>query len=454
MSLRLRLALTYTTLIGVVLLLFGVLIFTIVDRVLLDQIDSRLNQAAVQIIERVRVSPANQFDVRQLAAYQPTENLIFQVWDTQQRLQFSRPAGLQQPLNESGVRIGQQFYSSQTLNNVRLRVLSVPLRTSRGPVGYLQVGLSLALVDITRSTLATVLIILTLTLMVVVMVTTWALTGEALSQLGMVTDLATQITQADDLSRRIPVTNASQDEVGRLIMAFNQTLERLEKLFDSQRRFLADVSHELRTPLTVIKGEVGLMRLTNQLDEESLANIEKEVDRLTRLVGDLLLLAQAESGRLPLDFQSVELDTVLLEVLQQMRTLASGKVELKLVDIDQVLVRGDRDRLKQVMLNLIANAVNYTPPGGEVRLSLQRRDGQAQLLVEDSGPGIPPEDLPHIFDRFYRADPSRKRSENSGFGLGLSIAQWIVQRHGGQIEVESQPGHGARFIVWLPVSKQ
>ncbi len=454
MSLRLRLALTYTTLIGVVLLLFGVLIFTIVDRVLLDQIDSRLNQAAVQIIERVRVSPANQFDVRQLAAYQPTENLIFQVWDTQQRLQFSRPAGLQQPLNESGVRIGQQFYSSQTLNNVRLRVLSVPLRTSRGPVGYLQVGLSLALVDITRSTLATVLIILTLTLMVVVMVTTWALTGEALSQLGMVTDLATQITQADDLSRRIPVTNASQDEVGRLILAFNQTLERLEKLFDSQRRFLADVSHELRTPLTVIKGEVGLMRLTNQLDEESLANIEKEVDRLTRLVGDLLLLAQAESGRLPLDFQSVELDTVLLEVLQQMRTLASGKVELKLVDIDQVLVWGDRDRLKQVMLNLIANAVNYTPPGGEVRLSLQRRDGQAQLLVEDSGPGIPPEDLPHIFDRFYRVDPSRKRSENSGFGLGLSIAQWIVQRHGGRIEVESQPGHGARFIVWLPVSKQ
>lgn len=454
MSLRLRLALTYTTLIGVVLLLFGSLIFTIVDRVLLDQIDSRLNQAAVQIIERVRVSPANQFDVRQLAAYQPTENLIFQVWDMQRRLQFSRPAGLLQPLNESGVRIGQQFFSSQTLNNVRLRVLSIPLRTSRGPVGYLQVGLSLALVDITRNTLATVLIVLTLTLMVVVMLTTWALTGEALSQLGMVTNLATQITQADDLSRRIPVTNAAQDEVGRLILAFNQTLERLEKLFDSQRRFLADVSHELRTPLTVIKGEVGLMRLTNQLDAESLGNIEKEVDRLTRLVGDLLLLAQAESGRLPLDFQTVELDTVLLEVLQQMRTLASGKVELKLLDIDQALVQGDRDRLKQVLLNLIANAVNYTPPGGEVRLSLRQQDGQAQLVVEDSGPGIPAEDLPHIFDRFYRADPSRKRSENSGFGLGLSIAQWIVQRHGGRIEVESQPGQGARFTVWLPVSKQ
>ncbi|MEW6649651.1 MAG: ATP-binding protein [Chloroflexota bacterium] len=454
MSLRLRLALTYTTLIGVVLLLFGLLIFTIIDRVLIDQIDSRLNQAATQIITRLKVSPANQFNVRQLVGYQPTENLIFQVWDLEQRLQLSRPAGLQQPLDESGIRIGQQFYSSQSLNNVRLRVLSVPLRTTRGPVGYLQVGLSLALLDITRNTLATVLVVLTITLMIVVMLTTWALTGEALNQLGMVTNLATQITQADDLSRRIPVTNASQDEVGRLIQAFNQTLERLEKLFDSQRRFLADVSHELRTPLTVIKGEVGLMRLTNQPDEESLGNVEREVDRLTRLVGDLLLLAQAESGKLPLEFQSVELDTVLLEVLQQMRILSGDKLDVQLTEIDQVLIQGDRDQLKQVLLNLISNAITYTPAGGEVRLSLRQMEGQAQVIVEDNGRGISAEDLPHIFNRFYRADPARKRSGNSGFGLGLSIAQWIVQRHGGKIEVESQLGQGTRFTVYLPLSQQ
>ncbi|GIV63640.1 MAG: ATP-binding protein [Chloroflexota bacterium] len=451
MSLRLRLSITYSALVGVVLLLFGFLVFSIVSQVLLEQIDSRLSQSANQIIERLRVSANNQFDIRQLSAYQPTENLIFQVWDTERRLQFSRPVGLTDPLDDAGVRLGQVFYSSQTINGVRVRVLSVPLRTNRGPVGYLQVGLSLALVEITQSTLATVLIALTITLMVVVLITTWALTGEALAQLETVTQVATQITQADDLSRRIPVAPTSQDEVSRLIRAFNQTLERLEKLFDTQRRFLADVSHELRTPLTVIKGEVGLMRLTNELDEESLHNIEKEVDRLTRLVGDLLLLAQAESGQLPLDLKPVELDSVLLDVLQQMQVLASGKVNLRLEEIDQVIVKGDRDRLKQVILNLVANAINYTPTGGEVRIALSKRDGRACLKVEDTGPGISAEDLPHIFDRFYRGDPSRKRTENSGFGLGLSIAKWIVDRHGGQIEVESQVGKGTQFTVWLPL---
>ncbi len=452
MSLRLRLSITYSALVGVVLLLFGFLVFSIVSQVLLEQIDSRLNQSANQIIERLRVSANNQFDIRQLSAYQPTENLIFQVWDTQRRLQFSRPIGLSDPLDDAGVRLGQVFYSSQSINGIRVRVLSVPLRTTRGPVGYLQVGLSLGLVEITQNTLASVLIALTITLMVVVLVTTWALTGEALAQLETVTQVATQITQADDLSRRIPVAPTDQDEVSRLIRAFNQTLERLEKLFDTQRRFLADVSHELRTPLTVIKGEVGLMRLTNELDEESLRNIEKEVDRLTRLVGDLLLLAQAESGQLPLDLKPVELDTLLLDVLQQMQVLASGKVNLRLEEIDQVMVNGDRDRLKQVILNLVANAINYTPVGGEVRLSLSKDDGRACLKVEDTGPGIPPEYLPHIFDRFYRGDPSRKRTEDSGFGLGLSIAKWIVDRHGGQIEVESQVGKGTRFTVWLPLA--
>lgn len=453
MSLRLRLSITYSALVGVVLLLFGFLVFSIVSQVLLEQIDSRLSQSANQIIERLRVSANNQFDIRQLSAYQPTENLLFQVWDTDRRLQFSRPVGLTSPLDEAGVRLGQVFFSSQSINGVRVRVLSVPLRTNRGPVGYLQVGLSLALVEITQNTLATVLIALTITLMIVVLVTTWALTGEALAQLETVTQVATQITQADDLSRRIPVAATAEDEVSRLIRAFNQTLERLEKLFATQRRFLADVSHELRTPLTVIKGEVGLMRLTNELDEESLHSIEKEVDRLSRLVGDLLLLAQAESGQLPLELKPVELDTILLEVIQQMQVLASGKVNLRLEEIDQVMVIGDRDRLKQVILNLVSNAVNYTPAGGEVRLWLAKIDSWTCLKVEDTGPGIPPEDLPYIFDRFYRGDPSRKRTESSGFGLGLSIAKWIVDRHGGHIEVESQVGKGTRFSVWLPLTQ-
>jgi signal transduction histidine kinase len=175
--------------------------------------------------------------------------------------------------------------------------------------------------------------------------------------------VALQITRADDLSRRIPYSGPPDDEVGQLIHAFNQTLSRLENLFNTQRRFLIDVGHELRTPLTVIRGNIDLMMRMGRTDEESMKSIEAEVDRLTRMVGDLLLLAQAESGNLPLSIAIVEMDTLLLEVMQQIQILAKNRLRLRLGDIDQVLVCGDHDRLKQVLVNLVSNAINYTPEG-------------------------------------------------------------------------------------------
>ena len=234
-----------------------------------------------------------------------------------------------------------------------------------------------------------------------------------------------------------------------LFVSFNQTLERLESLFTSQQRFLADVSHELRTPLTVIKGNVDLMRHMKQADEESLSSIDQEAGRLTRLVGGLLMLAQAESGKLALNMKPVELDLLLTEVFTEMCVLAGSKVHVHLNDIDQVMVNGDRDRLKQVFLNLVANAIQYTPQGGDVFLSMSKIGEQARIIIRDTGPGIPAEDLPHIFDRFYRAEKSRTRSNTSGFGLGLSIAHWIVEHHGGQIKVESKEGKGTTFVIWL-----
>ncbi|MBL8099556.1 MAG: ATP-binding protein, partial [Anaerolineales bacterium] len=137
----------------------------------------------------------------------------------------------------------------------------------------------------------------------------------------------------------------------------------------------------------------------------------------------------------------------------EVRVLAGSKVKVHLNEIDEVIVRGDRDRLKQVLLNLIANAIQYTPTGGEVFLSLSKVASQSRLIVRDTGPGIPAEDLPHIFDRFYRAEKSRTRSKASGFGLGLSIAKWIIEQHGGQIKVESKEGEGTTFVIWLNVLK-
>ncbi|MGC8856671.1 MAG: sensor histidine kinase, partial [Anaerolineae bacterium] len=156
-------------------------------------------------------------------------------------------------------------------------------------------------------------------------------------------------------------------------------------------------------------------------------------------------------GKLTLNLAPVDLDGLLLEVFQEMHVLAGNKVRLHLTEIDQLQVNGDRDRLKQVLLNLVANAIQYTPQGGDVFLSLARVGEQARLIVRDTGPGIPAEDLPHIFERFYRAEKSRTRSSASGFGLGLSITRWIVEHHGGTITVESKEGKGTIFAIWLPL---
>jgi signal transduction histidine kinase len=165
-------------------------------------------------------------------------------------------------------------------------------------------------------------------------------------------------------------------------------------------------------------------------------------------------LANAESGKLQIDLKPVELSEVVLEVFQQMRIYAAGRVMLKLGDIDHAPVNGDRDRLKQVFINLISNAIKYTPQDGIVWVGMILESKRVRVSIRDTGGGIPEEDLPHIFDRFYRGERSRSRGKTTGYGLGLSIAYWIVERHGGKIEVESQEGTGSTFSVLLPLAGQ
>jgi signal transduction histidine kinase len=315
----------------------------------------------------------------------------------------------------------------------------------------LQAAASLNVVDTAKQSLLSIMIVVAALAAILAAFGSWLAVGRALSPLETITETALQINRADDLSRRIPYDGPKSDEIGSLIAAFNQTLERLEVLFTSQQRFLADVSHELRTPLTVIKGNVDLMRRMKKLDEESLISIAREAGRLTRLVGGLLLLAQAEAGSIPLSLKPVELDTLVLEVFQEMKVLAGGKINLQLTEIDQIQVNGDRDRLKQVLLNLVGNAIQYTPAGGDIFISLGRVGEQARVIIRDTGAGIPAKDLPYIFERFYRAEKSRTRSSTTGFGLGLSISHWIIDQHGGRIEADSQEGKGTTFCIWLPL---
>ena len=453
MSLRARLTFLYSSLVLGILLIFGSAIYFLVSILLFNHVDNLLAATVQDIVDVTRVDPVGNINVITLPPLDMTANVYVQVWGRNGRLMTTSPgiAQITDALDPDHMLVSEPIYLERRIQGAHFRILSVPLIVDDRSVGTLQAATSLNMVDVAGQILLSIMIIVAILSALLAAYGSWLAVGRALSPLDGVTETALQINRADDLSRRIPYEGPKNDEIGSLIEAFNQTLERLEALFTSQQRFLADVSHELRTPLTVIKGNVDLMRRMKKLDDESMVSIDQEAGRMTRLVGGLLLLAQAEAGNLPLALKPVEFDTLVLEVFQEMKVLAREKVKIKLTEIDQILVNGDRDRLKQVLLNLVGNAIQYTPANGEIFISLGRVAEQARLIIRDTGEGIPAEDLPHIFERFYRAEKSRTRSRTTGFGLGLSIAAWIIDRHGGRIEADSREGQGTTFCIWLPL---
>jgi signal transduction histidine kinase len=264
-----------------------------------------------------------------------------------------------------------------------------------------------------------------------------------------------------DLSRRLPV-DREHDELGRLATTFNDLLARLDVAFRQrdetlaqQRRFVADASHELRTPLTSIQ---GYARMLDQwaLDDpatarEGIAAIGREAARMSQLVDNLLLLARGDETGAVLDLGEHDLNEVVASAVAAARASADGRLSL----IEQVfpipvVARFDRTRIQQVATILLDNAIKFAPPGGTVTISTRTTLDGVELAVADTGPGIAPEDLPHIFERFYRADQSRP---TGGAGLGLAIAQQIADRHGGTIRVQSESGRGATFVLALPVER-
>jgi two-component system, OmpR family, sensor kinase len=272
------------------------------------------------------------------------------------------------------------------------------------------------------------------------------------------------------LGKSIP-QQSSVIEVRQLTDAFNEMSERLEASFTLQRNFVGDVSHELRTPLTAMQGQLDVLLLNPELGEEVRQDVQQvraELGRLSRLVRNLLMTARADVGMFPQlsphATHLVELDALLIAVVRQARFL-NREVALEIRELQQASVAGDADLLKQLVLNIIENALIYTPSGGSVDVALlctsdvpasikEKENGKkwARLSVCDSGPGIDPADLPHIFERHYRSERTGSISSRStiGSGLGLSMARLIAEAHGGSITVESEAGHGACFTLWLP----
>jgi len=432
---------------------FAAAVIYVFTALLFDQIDNTLESSAKVIVSEIQLTSLGRVKP-DLSSAEINSDVYVQVWGLDNQLQSNLrllEGYADKSFDSTGLRSDHPIYREVNEEGKHLRVFSVPLEQNGHKIWVLQLAMDLVNQDHARAGLINILSVALLVAMLFSGLVAWFTLGQTLKPLHAITETAEQINRADDLSRRIPYSGPENDEIGNLVGSFNQTLERLEALFTSQQRLLADVSHELRTPLTVIKGNVDLMRRMKVLDDESLTSIDQEAGRLTRLVGGLLMLAQAESGRLTLSMKLVELDLLLTEVFQEMSVLGRNKVHVHLNEIDQCLVNGDRDRLKQVLINLAANAIQYTPQGGDVFLSLEKIGEQARIICRDTGPGIPAEDLPHIFERFYRAEKSRTRGKTSGFGLGLSIAHWIIEHHGGRIEVESKEGKGTTFAIWLPV---
>jgi heavy metal sensor kinase len=291
------------------------------------------------------------------------------------------------------------------------------------------------------------------------LVVAWTLGTRNLKPVEDLVDDIEAITDGRSLHRRLGEPTGG-DELARLTTTLNEMLARLEQSFASLRRFTADASHELKTPLTVLRGGIERSLTNPGTPDDVMETLEEtliEVNRMAEMVDALLTLARADEGRASLHLEPMDLRPILGEVAETAGMLGEqAEVEVAVNVSDELFaVRGDGTRLRQLFLNLITNAIKYTPAGGLVTLEARRQDTHLRISVHDTGIGIAPGDLPHIFDRFWRADPARSRTgARPGSGLGLAISRWIAEAHGGRIEVQSRPGRGTMFAVTLPVDRQ
>jgi heavy metal sensor kinase len=326
--------------------------------------------------------------------------------------------------------------------------------TGAGKSRYLvEVGVSTGRTD---STLSQVLLLLAVGLPVAVCIAVaggFVLVRRALKPVDNIAHKAEEITQLN-LSERLPVLHTG-DELERLSISLNHMISRLEDAIQSSKRFVADASHELRTPLTVLRGELEALAQDAQLKihtRESLGSMLEEVDRLAEIVESLLALSKLDAGDASAERVKFDLGELVTTTAGQMSLLAEDKrITVVCEAAPEVMVEGDRSRMKQVVVNLLDNAIKYTPNGGRVLLRIAREAGHAILEVADNGVGIPAEALPHMFKRFFRVDDSRSR-EQGGAGLGLSIVKSICAAQGAQVEVTSVPGTGSCFRVRQPLA--
>ncbi|MEW6660485.1 MAG: heavy metal sensor histidine kinase [Thermodesulfobacteriota bacterium] len=460
-SIGARLTCWYTGILCVILLVLGGAAYGLLTYSLSHDLDAALEGVAKMSAEQARAEgraflPRGVDELfRHFFGFSPL-NPSLELFDTRGRRDLSRPGSpAQLPLSpqtlEQALRGVSTFETLEGAGPYPFRVLTMPVIKAGRVINLVQVGISLESLYQTRRRFLLIMGALLPLGLLLASVGGWVLARRALKPVDEMTQAARRIS-GENLAGRVQETGTG-DELDRLAQTLNDMLGRLDDFLGQIRRFSADAAHELQTPLTILKGEMEVALRSPRSPEEYkkvlLSSLE-EIDRISALVAGLLLLARADRGVLRLDLQPLELHELLKEVAAQMRLLAENHgVSLDYDKVEPAVIQGDREHFQRLLLNLIDNAIKYTPPGGRVTLSL-RGDGQsAHLAVSDTGMGLSQEEQKQIFHRFYRAAGARTQS-GGGAGLGLSIAQSLAVAHGGRIEVESTPGRGSTFTVSLP----
>jgi len=471
-SLRLRLALWYGGLAGLLISLVSAYSFAVHGRAHYDATDAALAASAEHVASELARARTNEDRLTALHASLllrsaarlygpdsvlrlewaglPTPTITLRAALRETPTPYPRVARVAPALHPASHYRGHGTFGL-VRDSIRWRVYTRQLDNGE----YLMAVAPLSVIDESVTRFGLLMLMMATVGVVLTFLASWLVAASALRPVSLLTQTAGGIARSREFSRRVPVSVRpnGRDELRRLGATFNDMLASLEGAYATQQRFVSDASHELRAPLTSIQANLELLRNRADMasDERERATDEawREANRLARLVADLLSLARADAGA-SLRREPVELDRVLMEVIGESRHLASGQ-HLEIERLEPAVIAGDPDRIKQLLLILVDNAIKYTPEGGRVSVGLTRQGAHAEYTVRDTGIGIPAGDIDRVFERFYRADPARSR-DPGGTGLGLPIAAWIVSQHRGSIHLSSEPNRGTTATVRLPVS--
>lgn len=461
-TLRFKLTLWYVAILGVTLCAFSFFLYLTLSEGLYRSLDNKLRTTAEVIAASIRrpfgpgpsLADIDQI-MREHFGIRPLGRFVQVLDETGKRSSNIRNVDIPMSMETlERVSKGETVFETVTVAKEKIRLVTLPIFEKGRMVGIVQVGSPLEEIEEALRQLLLILLVAVPSVLILAVVGGLFLANKALRPVDEITNTARKIGSSGDLSQRIRLKRKVDDEIGRLAATFNEMIAKVENSFQQIKRFTADASHELKTPLTILRGEieVGLKRLrTPEEYQKILASNLEEVKHMSRMVEDLLTLARADMGALELRKEVVDLGGLVREVWEEVRLWAEDKgVELLFQEDGEARVMGDRGRLRQLALNLIDNAIKYTPSGGRVELRVVRDGDEVTFSVADTGEGIPAEDLQRIFERFYRVDKARSR-QRGGTGLGLSICKWIAEAHGGRISAESELGRGSKFHVFLPL---